>query len=331
MGLSGTPQLAVVGAGIAGLSCAAALQEAGCAVTLHEKSRGPSGRMSTRKTETWQCDHGARSFTATDPAFQRELSRWTVAGLAAVWQPRLARHDGCALQPVADEVARYVGVPGMNAIGHALAGTLGVRKESTVESLIPEGAGWLLQTQEAATHQGPYAAVLLAIPAPQAAALLHGADPSLQAVAAGVQMRGCWTLMLQYCTAVDLPYDALQIENSPLAWAARDSSKPGRRGAESWVLQATAEWSEAHLEAHPQQVAQALLEAFSVIGGVLPDAWTAHRWRYSDCANPLTIGACWNAGAGLGLCGDWLNRGGVEGAWLSGRALAGQVLASLAR
>jgi hypothetical protein len=28
----------------------------------------------------------------------------------------------------------------------------------------------------------------------------------------------------------------------------------------------------------------------------------------------------------LGLCGDWLHGGKVEGAWLSGRALAQQVL-----
>jgi len=40
----------------------------------------------------------------------------------------------------------------------------------------------------------------------------------------------------------------------------------------------------------------------------------------------LTAGCWWDAHAGLGLCGDWLHGGKVEGAWLSGRALARCVL-----
>ena len=36
-------------AGIAGLSCATALQQAGHTVTVFDKSRGPAGRMSTRR------------------------------------------------------------------------------------------------------------------------------------------------------------------------------------------------------------------------------------------------------------------------------------------
>ena len=53
------PHLAVIGAGIAGLSWAVVLQEAGLNVSLLEKSGGPSGRMSTRRGQDWQCDHGA--------------------------------------------------------------------------------------------------------------------------------------------------------------------------------------------------------------------------------------------------------------------------------
>jgi len=39
----------------------------------------------------------------------------------------------------------------------------------------------------------------------------------------------------------------------------------------------------------------------------------------------LTLGSWWDAHARLGLCGDWLNGGKVEGAWLSGQDLAGRV------
>ena len=327
MGLNAPPHLAVIGAGIAGLSCARVLQAAGCAVTVYEKSRGPAGRMSTRKTGTWQCDHGARFFTASDALFQREVANWQQAGLAALWPARLLSHDGRSLTPVNTDETRYVGVPGMNAIGHALARTLPLRTEATVQGLVRDAGAWWLQIREQEQRAGPYEAVLLAIPAPQAAGLLVSLDSALHAVASDVQMRGCWTLMLQYQARPDLPYDALQVENSPLGWVARDSSKPGRSGAESWVLQATPAWSEAHLEDAPERVAEALLEAFAGIGGPRPDTWTAHRWRYSDSARPLARGALWNAVSGLGLCGDWVGRSGVEGAWLSGRALADQVIA----
>jgi predicted NAD/FAD-dependent oxidoreductase len=298
-------------------------------VTVFEKSRGPSGRMSTRNGGAWQCDHGARFFTAGDPRFQQEVTAWVQAGLAAPWPARIARYDGGFLTPVIPDGTHYVGVPGMNAIGHALAGPLSLRTEATLQRLARDGAGWQLHFKELAESAGPYEAVLLAIPAPQAAALLSAVDNSLYAAAAGVSMRGCWTLMLQYRAAPGLPYDALELDEGPLGWAARDSSKPGRTGLESWVLQATPEWSETHLEDSAERVADVLLDAFAALGGPRPDTWTAHRWRYADCARPLAAGALWNPASGLGICGDWLDRGGVEGAWLSGRALALRALTLL--
>jgi renalase len=66
--------IAVVGAGLAGLSCAQALLQAGHTVHVFDKARGPSGRMSTRRADDehgpWQCDHGAQYFTARDHAFK---------------------------------------------------------------------------------------------------------------------------------------------------------------------------------------------------------------------------------------------------------------------
>ena len=63
-----------------------------------------------------------------------------------------------------------------------------------------------------------------------------------------------------------------------------------------------------------------------LLGGPAPLAATAHRWRYADTEPALMQGSWWDAQMRLGLCGDWLHGGKVEGAWLSGRALAQQVL-----
>lgn len=44
-------RIAVIGSGMAGLSCADMLERAGHAVALFDKGRGPGGRMSTKRVE----------------------------------------------------------------------------------------------------------------------------------------------------------------------------------------------------------------------------------------------------------------------------------------
>ncbi len=324
--------IAVIGAGLAGLSCASALQAAGRRVQLFDKSRGPAGRMSTRRGEDWACDHGAQYFTARDPRFQAELARWTAAGVAALWTPRLQVLGGQAGHQPDTSLQRWVGQPQMTAPARWLAEQLPLQLESTLQALrpAPQG-GWQLQFAEQGWRPETYAAVLLALPAPQAAALLNtlpAPATTLAALCAQVRMRGCWALMLEYAQVLDLPFDAAFVNEGPLRWIARNSSKPGRSGAESWLLHAEAEWSETHLEEAPEAVAATLLQAFAALGGAAPQRWSLHRWRYADSAPALDAGHGWQAGLGLGLCGDWLHGGKVEGAWLSGQSLAKALLAS---
>jgi len=71
--------IAIIGAGIAGLACATRLQQAGHNVSVFEKSRGLGGRMSPRRTDQWQCDHGAQYFTARTPEFLAQVRRELLA------------------------------------------------------------------------------------------------------------------------------------------------------------------------------------------------------------------------------------------------------------
>ncbi|OYX00993.1 MAG: deoxyribodipyrimidine photolyase, partial [Caulobacter vibrioides] len=82
-------KIAIIGAGMAGLSCAQALSAAGHAVQVLDKGRGPGGRMSTRRIKTPQgqvsFDHGAQFFTVRDPEFAARAAAWQAAGVAAPW------------------------------------------------------------------------------------------------------------------------------------------------------------------------------------------------------------------------------------------------------
>jgi predicted NAD/FAD-dependent oxidoreductase len=343
-GLAVPQHVAVIGAGIAGLSCATALQQAGCRVTVFDKSRGPSGRMSTRRAEGWQCDHGAQYFTARDAAFAAQVQRWVQSGCVAPWSPRLrawSREVGWS-QP-SDAVTRWVGVPRMTAPAAAMVSALKdaghpLHLQHTVTGLQRTPAGWRLQVAEAeAGADAPgvetvFDAVVLAVPSPQAAPLLQPLAPAWAAEVQAARMRGSWALMVRYeqPVASQLGWDASFVNTPPLRWLACDSHKPGRSAQpETWLLHADADWSDAHIEDQPESVAATLLAAAAELGLPSPQAWTAHRWRYADTAPGAIPPRAWDATLSLGVCGDWMNEGKVEGAWLSGRDLARRMVSSV--
>ena len=343
------PHIAVIGAGIAGLSCASTLQQADITVSLFDKSRGPGGRMSTRRGVSrnsdggaggggddkydWQCDHGAPYFTAQHPDFQAEVSRWCKAGVAALWMPEVSVLGDAAATCHDLDAPRYVGTPKMTSPAQFLASAVALTLQTTIQQIESQTDGWRLQSAEQGWLNDCFDAVLLAIPAPQAVPLLLQPAPAWAALAATAKMRSCWTLMLQFATRVALPFDVGCVSQGPLAWIARDRSKPGREGAESWVLHASAAWSATHLEDDTATVAALLVQAFIELGGPAPQTWTAHRWRYAHAEPGLDKVYVWDGANKIGLCGDWLNEGAaggsVESAWQSGRDLAQQVQQSL--
>ena len=97
------------------------------------------------------------------------------------------------------------------------------------------------------------------------------------------------------------------------------------------MIQAGPGWSAEHLEQTPEAVVPPLLQAFAErTGAALPGVYsaTAHRWRYAKSGNDGS-GTLWDAGLGLGVCGDWLLGPRVECAWMSGTGLAAGMLAAL--
>jgi predicted NAD/FAD-dependent oxidoreductase len=129
-------------------------------------------------------------------------------------------------------------------------------------------------------------------------------------------------------TAID--HDAAFVTDSPLRWVMRQASKPGRSvELDGWVLHATPQWTAEHFETPAERVHAALLEAWEQRGG--PSASRvrvvgSHRWRHALADSPPGDAAIYDAAEGLGLAGDWLGGARVEGAFLSGRALAARVL-----
>ncbi|MCC4616849.1 FAD-dependent oxidoreductase [Xanthomonas campestris pv. asclepiadis] len=318
--------VAVIGAGLAGLACAQRLQASGLTVTLFEQGDMPGGRMRSCGGAGWQCDHGAQYFTARAPAFAAVADAWIADGVAAAWPARVASWDGSDMHLSHSGLTRFVGVPDMAAPARALAAALNIRLGASVRSLQRNGESWQLEVAgDTTTHA--FDTVLLAVPAPRAAALLADLAPTLATLAATARMQPAWAVVLRFDMLVDPGYDALFVNAGPVRWVARNSSKPGRTGVETWLLHATADWSQAHLDATPEAVIASVLPALAVLGLPSPQFCDAYRWTVASTKPALQIGCAWEARPGIGICGDWLAGGKVEGAWQSGVALAARVCA----
>ena len=304
----------IIGAGMAGLACATHLAEAGFAPALIDKGRGPGGRMAARRVNLGEAevtfDHGAQYFAARDPAFRAAVAAWEQAGAAARW-------------PDAGDAA-FVGTPGMNGPLKAMMRGLDVRWGVRALNLRREGGVWRITTDA-----GDMTArtVLVAVPAEQAADLLHKPAPALAAIPASVQSAPCWALMAAFAERLPLTAAALRGEaGDAISWAARNASKPGRARTETWVVHASPERSRQLLDWPKDEVAATLLEDFRLAAGLasLPPTLhcDAHRWLY---ALPQVAGgepARFDPALRIGLAGDYLHSPRVEGAFLSGRALA---------
>ena len=334
--------VAVVGAGMAGATVARALLDEGMEVHVFDKSRGPGGRLATRRS-TWvdaqgqartvAFDHGAPWFCARDTEFLQAVAQAVQVGVVTTWRPRYASQG---VPPDAGNGMVFLPAPTMTRWCRWLLDDARLHWEQPVELLHRCGGGWQLEGQD-----GQYApmfdAVVLAMPPAQAATLLAPHQRDWAQRASLMPMQPCWSMM---GVSDELPglraWDVAQPESVALGWVLRNETRPGRsvrRGEVHWVLHAKPGWSRTHLECDAAWVQQALQQALADWLGS-PVHWrhaVTHRWRYAKAhasRHASAAHAWWDDRLCLGVCGDYLGGGasGVEGAWRSARLLAQRLL-----
>ncbi|MEM9098579.1 MAG: FAD-dependent oxidoreductase [Pseudomonadota bacterium] len=317
-----TPSIAIIGAGLTGLTVARRLADAGLNPRVYDKGRGIGGRLATRRTDTGESfDHGAPFVTAGEAPFRTLLTDLVDNQAAAVWGPT---------GPWRGRKPWHVGVPGMSSLPRKLAEGLEVAKQSEVNALIRNGDAWSLEfTKDRAPEEADI--VVVAVPAPQAAKLLSPMSFAEQLTE--VEMAPCLSLMVAFDRPLGLLFDALKAPSEDLAWVIRNSSKPGRlRLPEAWVAHASPEWSQMHLELERPTIADAmfqLLPEAMEIDLPEPTHLAGHRWRYALTTKPLGKAHLAEPDLGLYVGGDWCLGSTAEDAWKSGSALATDLLAAL--
>lgn len=316
------PKIAVIGAGMAGLRLAQRLAHA-ADVEIFEKSRGFSGRMSTRRAPSHQFDHGAQYFTARSKRFQSFLKPFKDKGVVAQWTPQVVSVDGKQSKTVVWTSPRYVAVPGMNALCKSMAEDVTVTRGQRVLALTRSGSCWTVAFEDG-SERGGFDWVFGTAPSDQSALLL----PELTDWTP-LRMHGCFSLMVGLDRSTDLPFDAAYVTSGPLAWIAVNSSKPGREGGVSILCQSDNHWADGMMEADLPDVEMELCKALEEITGIT--AATApytslHRWRYAKARQQSTKTYLLDVKARSGAAGDWCGEGRVESAFDSAEAPAEAVL-----
>jgi len=315
----------VIGAGISGLVLAYQLVMEGHRVQVLEKSRGIGGRVSTRRDGEVRYDHGAPLLFA--PSKQSALT------LKVLEAERVLARDGDG----------WVGIPSMNALPRWFADCVTVHSERTAHALSRTANGWSVQLLENGSVDADV--VVLAIPAPQAVALLRRSTPDVIAVTssmheplAQVIMSPCWSIMFALANSTAdrdvTPASLAALGDDHLRLYAQHT-RPQRSAHPAWVAQAGSVWSTTHLEENASAIEARVSNALvTARPGVSLSFLRAHRWRYANVTRGLEAPMLWDAEHCIGACGDWAGmlpeyedaagdgRYGIMRAYASGSALA---------
>jgi hypothetical protein len=346
----------VVGAGMAGLTCARQLQRAGLDVLVLEKSAGLGGRMATRRVVPQPgdpailVDHGAQYITADTDSLYRLIRELLSLGLLVEWTRSLHKLSatGLELGDVDDQHPYYICPQGMTALAKYLGESLNIHTQVHVTQVVLTNDGWRLSTEDEQRYECTH--LVLALPAPQILQLLQQVleetSPLLRTLESALY-NPCMTVLAGYDFQTSLPeWKGIKVIDDPyLAWIGVDSSKRAPPHPLVLVLQANALWSAEQLQVEAQQLDQAGRQLLAYAAQrlepwIAEPVWTqVHRWRYalpSEIVGLASLATRFSPDKGLEhpphslICaGDWCGGGKVEGAWISGHDAAAQLLTHL--
>ncbi|MBD3615632.1 MAG: FAD-dependent oxidoreductase [Gracilimonas sp.] len=333
-------KIAIIGAGISGLTAGRALANAGHEVVVFEKSSGYGGRLSTRYAgddNKQKLDHGVTFFTAESPEFKQLVSELSSKGILSTWEGKFAHRDKDGKVDFREpETPYYIAKDGMNTIGKFLGRNLDIRLNEKVGGLTHIGENrrkkksWMLNFPTALTESAD--AVIISAPARQAYALLNTTIDEIETLKMvreidEVEYESQFTFLTGFKEKDgDMPeWNALECEDDIIEWISNESTKRDSE-IKNLVVHTTSEFAKKHLYSDREKVEELILDRLtSILGGwvALSDWRQLHFWRYSRAINPLPHDFMEIKGndTPLALVGGYMNGNTVESAYLSGLKL----------
>jgi predicted NAD/FAD-dependent oxidoreductase len=322
------PRIAIIGAGLAGLTCATALKGL-ASVQVFEESVFVGGRISRFQFGENRFDHGEQYFTISNPLFLNIVEAWKRVGLVRDYEGWIVELEKGQISNMSDHAQRYTGYPTMQAIAHNLAQNSDVKLSTSITEVEKQDNGQWRLFDGRGSYQGLFDIVIIATAAQQVSALAK-AVPSIRDLSNQIDMTVCWSAMFDFGESLGLPFDAAFVRDSPLSWISRyQGDDDNQTQTESWVMHCSPEWSLQYAASFRGRVMHALLDAFFEavdINSQKPLSSNVHCWKHAVPINPIDQGCLFDESASMGACGDWCTTPRIEGAVLSGFSMADRVM-----
>jgi renalase len=328
--------VAVVGAGIAGLSCARTFRDVGIAVEVLEAEASVGGRCACVGSPFGSIDLGAAFVSTQQAAFGRTVDGLVRQGQMAPWHVNSYTDQPDEDSPEELDDIRpprrigVVGVPTLATLAQRLAVGLTIHTRFAVREVTRNQDGWFVIAGDGRVL-GPYSKLVFAIPAPILQTIEGDGLVALKHRVRTTRFDPCWVLLM--APRMPILSNVVQRSNSsgPIHWVGAAHRRPGSSRSQVWILHASARWSAMRMHDPADQVASELVDLLHAnLGSKVPPVWLhAHLWPNAmhkalaaDPAHPFY----WDDDAQLGLCGDSVTESSVEAAYMSGQKLALEVL-----
>jgi renalase len=333
-------EVAVIGAGIAGLTCARRLQAEGKTVVLIDKSRGLGGRLATRRLAGTHADHGVCYLQAKGELLQRWIDELVSVGILRLWTNGMHQlaADG-VLQPPITTADYYAAPLGATSIAKYLGRDLEITTDKLITAIDPITHGWQLSSKDPEFSLTAEQVVMATPPAQALAIAKDSIDPTCIQQLNSLQFSRSITAIAVYpptdqIAAAAITWQGIQcIEHPTLAWIGLDSSKQLNPTQPVLVVQSSAAFAEQYFDAPDLAiVGQKLIDEIVPLIPTLttPELVQVHRWGYAFAQNPLSSQFLTaQTDAPLYFGGDWCGGNRVESAYLSGMAVADRILNNL--
>ena len=330
-------EIAIVGAGMAGLICGKTLQAAGRDVVVIDKSRGLGGRLATRRLANTHADHGVCYLKPKGDRFRAFIQDLVDRNIVSLWSDRLhtLNADGKLIFDT-DPSARYAAPNGATAIAKALAQGLTIQSGEVINAIRPIDQGWQLTSQNP-DFDLTASIVILAIPAPQALPLVQTiANPEFIQQIESVTFAPSLTAIAAYSPELRSQFVATNLrgvtcDDKILGWIGFDSTKQLNPTQPTIIIQSNAEFASAHFDSTDlptiaQQLCDRAAEVLNFPAISTPELLQIQRWKYAFAVNPISAPVLSaTTTAPLFCIGDWCGGNRVENAYLSGLAMAEQL------
>ena len=214
--------IAIIGAGLAGLSLAKELKDL-AEVTVFDENPQIGGRLRVLKLDAYDCDSASQYFTARKPVFKKFIKPMLQNNEIIQWKPRVMT-IGDSKKAYKREwfEPHYRALPNINSLLNPLKEGLDIRCNTKIDSITYD-TRWTISCKNQNFPEN-FDYLILAIPPPLSLKMIPQNCSFISDLQA-IEMKPMFGLCLLFDEDPKLKYQAAKIKHSVIDWMYIESSK----------------------------------------------------------------------------------------------------------